>query len=572
MAIRTLLESLEHHPAPVLRAIAASHGLDVAGVVRNDLPRVLADYLLQPHVLARTLTHLSGQERALLNRLIAHGGLFPAHRVRREYGEVRELGPGGLERERPWEAPISPAERLWYRGLIYSGFGHVGRFRGRVFYIPADLLPLLPPAEEPDDALRLEFVAPPTRVRSAGPDGPVEVAFVVLSEVQRHSPRVDEMQGVLRRVGERLRALEPATGAVERRYLEFVFHMVCRLKLIVSQEGRLRLALADVRRWLQAPRDRRLLSLQRVWASDPLWNDLHHVPGLILEPTGWQNNPLATRERVLHWLRQVPPSRWVSLDAFVAAIKQVDPDFQRPNGDYDSWFIRDARTGAFLRGWASWDAVEGALLRHLITGPLHWLSVVDLGSEADSASPTTFRITPWGAYFLGHDVERPPPPARACIHVAPDGTVTVPPGADDWDRLHLERLSVPLDTPARYRLDRERIVSVLVAGSDPERVMRFLRRAAGGQLPQPVEARLRSWMADFGRVTLRRLVVLEVDEPAVLDAMRRDPSLGRWLGHSLNERTVVVSAGRLQDLVVALRRAGYLPRVVDGDGEEGEGP
>ncbi len=570
MTIRTLVESLEHHPPPVLRAIAASHGLDVSGVARHDLPRVLADYLLRPPVVARALEHLTDEERALLERLVAAGGAFPAHRVRREYGDVREFGVGRLERERPWEAPISPAERLWYRGLIHSGFGRVGRFRGRVFYIPSDLLPLLPPAERPDEAFSVEIVSPPAHVRSAVPDGPVEAAFAVLSEVQRHPPRLGGEElcppELVSRVNARVPPFHPEISqAHERRRVELMIHLVRHLELIVPERGRLRLATANARRWLRAPRVRRLLSLQRAWAADARWNDLHHVPGLIVEPTGWHNDPVGTRQRVLGWLGEVPPGEWVSLHDFVAAVKRVDPDFQRPNGDYDSWFIRDARTGAFLRGWESWDAVEGALLRYLIAGPLHWLGVVDVGHDATEAPPTAFRITPWGARLLGRDVELPPAPPRAPMTIAPDGTVTVPPGADDWERLHLERLAVPLAPPTHYRLDRERIVNVLVAGSDPERVMRFLRRAADGRLPPQVEARLRSWMADFGRVTLRRLVVLEVDEPAVLEAMRRDPAVRRWLGRSLDERTVVVRAERLQALVTALRRAGYLPRVVDGE-------
>ncbi len=571
MTVRTLVESLEQQPIPVLRAIAASHHLDVAQVSRRDLPRVLADHLKRPDVLARALDRLTSEERAVLDRLVAEGGLFPAHRLQREYGEVRELGPGRLERERPWEDPISPAERLWYMGFMYSDFGQVGRFRGRVFYIPADLLPLLPPVEAPPVRFEVEPVEPPATLLESAPDDVVEDAFVILSELQRHPAPLDEggflSIEVLRRMNARLRVPEPHLAEEPKlQRLGLILHLLRDLRLIVPERGHMVLAVSAVRRWLQAPRDRRLLSLQRAWARDPHWNDLWHVPGLAFEPTGWRNDPLTTRQQVLHWLKQVPPDTWISVDSFVKAIKRVDPDFQRPTGDYESWFIRDARTGEFLRGWESWDAVEGALLRYLLAGPLHWLGMVNLGLGADG-EPAAFRLTLWGRRFLGHEVHVSPPPPKTPIRVAADGTIAIPEGADDWERLHVERLAVPVNPPTHYRLDRERIVSVLVEGSDPERVMRFLRQATGGQLPEPVERRIRGWMAGFGQVTVRRLVVLEVRDPAVLQTLRRDPRLRRWLGRPLNRHTVAVSPEHLDALIASLRRAGYLPRVVDEGGE-----
>jgi len=238
---------------------------------------------------------------------------------------------------------------------------------------------------------------------------------------------------------------------------------------------------------------RRLLSLQRAWAADQTWNELWRVPELRFERTGWRNDPFQTRRRVLHWLAQVPLNTWVSVESFVAAIKRVDPDFQRPTGDYESWYIRDARTGRFLRGWESWDEVEGRLLRYFLRGPLQWLNIVEVGYDD----------TP--------------------IRIEPDGTIIVPEGADDWERLHLERLSVPVEPPHYYRLDRERVVNVLLEGSHPERIIAFLRHAVDNMLPLP---HIRSFIHEV-----------------------------------LNRRTVVVDEEHADDLIAALRRAGYLPRV-----------
>jgi hypothetical protein len=79
-------------------------------------------------------------------------------------------------------------------------------------------------------------------------------------------------------------------------------------------------------------------------------------------------------------LSQLPQDIWWNLPSFVNAIHDIQPDFQRPAGDYDSWFIRKDNSDDFLRGFSSWDEVDGALLRFLITGPLHWLGFYDLAA------------------------------------------------------------------------------------------------------------------------------------------------------------------------------------------------
>ncbi len=565
--LKDLRESLEQHPVPLLRAIAAGYNLDVSRVPRSELPRVLAEHITHPETVAWVLELLTPEERAVLDRLIAEGGAFPAHRITREYGAIRELGAGRLERERPWEHPISPTERLWYLGLIHIAFGVVGEFRGRICYIPSDVLPLLPPVETPPVQFSVDAVSEPPHVRAAGLAF-VEDAFVVLSEIQQHPmPPLDGRYlppKLLARINARLRYPEPHIGHErETHRLGLLLHLLRGLRLIeTDRRGLLHPALARARRWLEAPRVRRLLSLQRAWAADQTWNELWRVPELRFERTGWRNDPFRTRRRVLHWLAQVPLGTWVSVESFVAAIKRVDPDFQRPTGDYESWYIRDARTGRFLRGWESWDEVEGRLLRYFLRGPLQWLNIVEVGYD-DTPTPQAiaFRITPEGAAFLGHTVELPAPPPRRPVRIEPDGTILVPDGADDWERLHLERLSVPVEPPHRYRLDRERVVNVLLEGSHPERIIAFLRHTADNRLPSEVEERFWAWVSGFGRMRMRRVVLLEVDSPELLEEVRRLPHIRPFIREVLNRRTVVVDEEHADNLIAALRRAGYLPRV-----------
>ncbi len=86
----------------------------------------------------------------------------------------------------------------------------------------------------------------------------------------------------------------------------------------------------------------------------------------------------------------IPPNQWWSLPAFLRDLKLKHPDFQRPAGDYNSWFIKRAADGQYLRGFAYWDVVDGALVRFPIQ-ILHWLGLVDLAAPEEGNDFTAFR-------------------------------------------------------------------------------------------------------------------------------------------------------------------------------------
>ncbi len=86
------------------------------------------------------------------------------------------------------------------------------------------------------------------------------------------------------------------------------------------------------------------------WLESNNFNELRQIPSLVCEGE-WDNQPLATREFLLNLLEAVPDNKWWSLPVFIRAIKEKYPDFQRPAGDYDSWFIKRIADGVYLRGF-----------------------------------------------------------------------------------------------------------------------------------------------------------------------------------------------------------------------------
>ncbi len=94
-----------------------------------------------------------------------------------------------------------------------------------------------------------------------------------------------------------------------------------------------------VKTFLEAPRQEALQNLADAWLEGESFNELRHLPGLVFEGE-WKNQPVITREFLLNLLDAIPEGKWWSLSAFINDVKTKYPDFQRPSGDYDSWFIK----------------------------------------------------------------------------------------------------------------------------------------------------------------------------------------------------------------------------------------
>ncbi|MDP1544425.1 MAG: hypothetical protein Q8L87_00270, partial [Anaerolineales bacterium] len=146
-----------------------------------------------------------------------------------------------------------------------------------------------------------------------------------------------------------------------------------------------------VKAFLEASRADALNTLYNAWLTSTTFDELRLIPSIICEGE-WKNQPQVTREFLMNLINDLPQGKWWSIPAFVKAIKEKFPDFQRPAGDYDSWFIKRASDGQFLRGFAYWDAVDGAVVKYLIE-MLHLLGKVDLAAAEEGKEPTAFRIS-----------------------------------------------------------------------------------------------------------------------------------------------------------------------------------
>jgi hypothetical protein len=263
----------------------------------------------------------------------------------------------------------------------------------------------------------------------------------------------------------------------------------------VAKEGRWT-PTAEAATWLKGGDITRRRALYLAWLQDAEWNELRSMSGVVCEDTGWRNDPLLPRPVVVDYLRQCPVATWWTMRSFVDSLHEVAPDLMRPDGDYESWYIRDAQTGQYLMGWGSWDKVEGALIRHLLQASLHWLGVVAVGQVKGETGASAFMVTQSGAAMLSATEIAERRPQRMTVQA--DLQVMVPREASWYDRFLLERLARWLDetgTMARYRLDSAAVRAYLSTGVTMEQILAFLRRVTGNRLPPGMVRALQSWAA-----------------------------------------------------------------------------
>ena len=558
--MRNLLASLNDHPIAMLRGIAELRGVTLATNHRADAAAQLAALLAEPAATAAALAACSPAAQSAWRALRAAGGRMKAGIfTRTSGGEIRAIGPGRLEREGIWREPENPAEELWYRGLIFRAFADFGDGPLEYIYIPEDLAvpaEVARPQAEPA-APHIAPVPAPDAARRAQNSLAVDVCSALAAA--RELPAQVDKAGHLRDAdAERLTAgLLPPGRDADR--LEMLMALARIRGWLKPDRGRLVLDTGSATAWLRLTPWEQMTALFKAWRdAGDAWNDLRHVPTLIAEGD-WRNDPGLARRALIPTLRALDPTAWYAIADLIAHIKATNPDFQRPDGDYTRWYVRDAAAGDYLAGFESWDQVEGRLLRFLITGPLFWLGVVALDAVA---APGVFRLTSFGAAWLSNRTPAAlPRPARAVV--GDDFIVTAPLTLPLIERFRLLRFTEPQfdayepGQPTQHRITRGSLARARAGGVKPEAIVEFLRHAAGGRLSPRVATALARWGQQGGAVRISKGAVLRVEDASILAALRADPAITPMLGEMISAQAVLVSEANLSQLLAIIQDTGY---------------
>ena len=368
----------------------------------------LENKLKEPGQAAELIGSLPEDALPAWKALLDQGGRLPSAQFFRQYGEIRVMGEAKRKREQPDLHPASPTEMLWYRALIGKGIFGTGKEPQEYVYIPDELLQLFGEQVPSPQAFVLRPAADTDHafVSLAG-NALLDALATLLSELRKGTP--------------------PPTIKKAPLPLRLAF----MLSLLKSSE----LIHPDrqpdpekSRAFLEKSRGESLLYCTTHWLHSEKINDLRMLPGLIFEGN-WTNDPASPRKLLLEILTGLDTESWWSIPSLIAEIKSKKPDFQRPAGDYDSWFIRRQGEEAFLRGFDAWDEVEGFLIRYLISGPLHWLGLLDLGTTAKGKPASSFKLSVFARTLLHEKAPEIPDKPNSELKITSDGHFRIPLGS-----------------------------------------------------------------------------------------------------------------------------------------------
>jgi hypothetical protein len=306
-----------------------------------------------------------------------------------------------------------------------------------------------------------------------------------------------------------------------------------------------------VKVFLETPRKDALKILQDAWMKSTSFNELKLMPGILCEGE-WTNQPLETREFLLNLLDAIPEDKWWSLNSFIRDVKQKYADFQRPAGDYDSWFIKRESDGQYLRGFSYWDQIDGALIKYFITHILPWLGQVDLSIAEGATEPTAFRVSA----FENKQAE------KGKVAISSSGKITVPRDTPRVVRYQLSRFcewDEPKGDEFHYRLSTNSLSQAKTQGLKIEHLLPLLAKHSTGIPPSLIKA-LKRWEVSGTEARVETQVVLRLGRPEILEELRKSKA-AKYLGEVLSPTAVIIKSGAAQKVMDALTELGLLAEV-----------
>lgn len=543
-----------------LQIVASLWGVELNSTDPLLAAAELASGLCDAELLEEVISTLPEQAQTALGALADEAGRLPWETFTRRFGELREVGPGKRDREKPHLRPISTTEILWYRALVARAFFETGRGPQEFAFIPDDLLEALgfigfrSEAEPlPKDAPAAEAARPPAALPDDKPLGrPATPA-------EKSIPQAAS-DGILEEITTLLAALRtgrpiPALG-LHRPFLLGLLaasHLIsCANPENESAAEAWTVSPVELKRFFESSRAEALSLLTEAWRDSREIDELRQMPGLVCEG-GWRNDAFATRHFLLDGLALLPKGQWWSLAALIRDLKAAAPDFQRQAGEYDTWFIKRQSDGLYLRGFEHWEDVEGGLLRYIVS-ILHWLGLADLALAQEDGPVSAFRLREKA------EIRE----ENAKIGITSNGRISVPRLTARSVRYQVARFceweEAKSEAEYRYRVTPASLKTALDQGLKAGQLLSLLAKNASGPIPPAFVKALQRWEVNGTEARVDRMVVLRVSRPEVMSELK-NAKAGRFLSELLGPTAAVIKPGAESKILEALAEMGLLAEV-----------
>ena len=367
----------------------------------------------------------------------------------------------------------------------------------------------------------------------------------------------------LRLLNEQLISPEPALGEGtqhETPRLRFMRMMLQSLGLCVRTNHHLRAAgaLLDTPAFWGRTVLQRTRTCLEAWLRLAGWSEL-----AALGMATFDLDLCQARRLLLGHLSQQNPGTWLSAERFLERLSVLSPHliFQNQDKYPGIPYFKDAN---YLTQQTRWVAeVDAAFVGGVLSGPLHWLGLVDVC--LDEGRLLAFRLTEEAD--LAMRLEEPIPVSGS----EPDGRLVVQPNFQllalgDVPEPTLARIELFADRVRadrgsfEFKLSRQTFYAAQQRGMTVRGIIDFLQRQAGAPLPQNVLRTLREWGEQSERIVIRPSVALcQTDSSALADSFWQDPALRTHLERRLGPDIVLLHRGAESALRELLLERGQLP-------------
>lgn len=526
-----------------IEAVAELWGIELHAPDAKKGKPILCAAMLDEALFLEMFTALPDKASTALLALKAEGGRMPWTRFVARFGDLREMGPGRRDRQKPYRSPISNAESLWYRALIGKDFLEYVNQPQECAYLPQEFIEWLPEAPKTIPYIQTRPASPSDSVHAIhANDHILDLTCTLLAALRRAQPD-----------------MLPDTSSWNPPRKDLL-SLIQALHLVTSEglpNGE------NARPLLEADRTSAMASLVKGWMNSTLYNELRLMPSIICEGV-WTNDPLRPRKMILDQISELADGQWWSINSFIQAINDSNPDFLRSEGEYDTWLIRSTTTLEALSGFSSWLEVEGALIRHLIIGPMHWLGLIDLAAPYETSEPTAFRTSAWFHNLLAGE----PPQGLAVeddpVQITSSGLLYMTTHTPRIVRYLISRFCIwepATDGRFRYRLTPLSLQLAQEQGLKITHLISLLHRHGKSAPPPSLVRAIKRWKSVGQEAFFEQVCVLRLASPEILAALRQSPT-AMFLGEPLGPVSVVVHKDAVDKVLAALARMGYLADVL----------
>ncbi|MCB9423138.1 MAG: helicase-associated domain-containing protein [Ardenticatenaceae bacterium] len=628
---------LNEYKIQELRQIAKKHDWPLKGNRKADLIQQIMSYLQQPGVLLKSLLGLDAEHRQVFDAL---GLLYPGIRFQIEHAAALALHWGSLKLYKKVDTYIT---RLCDAGLAIPGNFDYHFWQQIAFIpnsilralppLLTDRIPAAALSNEMDSGmllgqarpflqrahqilLLLEQSQPP--LRQPLPRPRLEKFHEILRGWDYIPEEIREAQQKNQLAArdpkfnltvppprpaltdETIQRLSPIAG--DEIQLNFIYHLLLTAGLL--QPG------SPVTAWREVKEQFLRQNEASQWAIlvqsyfvlmtwSELWLMVAERPSLQLKrsqnrnyrampPEAMYEMLTAMRAQVVQVLAALPDDRWFNLHDITDLLHTFWPRFDSlawsPVNYYrdmqPDWFlVEDGRSLDTTNNKADWHKAQGAFVRQIIQGPLHWLGLADISMEYGRL--TAFRLHGLGDLFLDK-VESVPladsttPQQKTAVSAQPVNAITIeettiivePTAVSAQAHNYLDGIAILTEASTHrfvYQLSAAAIHQALEDGQTLNELLKGWEKWLAIPMPKPIHEQITAWHKAYGRARLyENITIIEFGDEYALAEMKAATSLEKHLIAEISPTLVIIPAKSVEQLAAELEKAGYTPKKTDG--------